>query len=147
MYTAGEAAKKIGLSKEGLRYYEKEGLLPSIKRNNSGHRTYTDEDIEWIYLIRCLRDTDMPINRIKKYVELLKEGGETIPKRREILAIHKQFLEEKIRTYQNLLMLMNKKLEFYDSALTSGSPEVIQCMDYATEWEHFRSILGGIKHD
>lgn len=86
-YTAGEVAKKLGLSKDGLRYYEKEGILPPIQRNESGHRTYSERDVEWIFLIRCLRDTDIPINRIKRYVALLMEGGgETILERREILA-------------------------------------------------------------
>jgi len=60
-YSAGEVAKKLGLSKDSLRYYEKEGLLPLIERDSSGHRVYSDFDVEWIFLIRCLRDTDMQI--------------------------------------------------------------------------------------
>ncbi len=90
----------------------------------------------------------MPINRIKRYVGLLMEGGgETIPERREILADHKQFLDLKMKAYQNLLMLIDKKLDFYDNALTSYDPKAIKCMDYAAEWEHFRSVLGGTKHE
>ena len=147
-YSAGEAAKKLGLSKDCLRYYEKEGLLPSIGRDPSGRRVYTESDIEWIFLIRCLRETDMPINKIKQYVNLLMEsGGSSIPKRREILAEHRAFLAERIAAFQNLLGLIEKKLEFYDEALGSGDPESVRCMDYAAEWEHFRSILGGIAHD
>ena len=147
-YTAGEAAAKLGLTKDGLRYYEREGLLPPIARDESGHRAYSESDIEWIFLIRCLRDTDMQIFKIKQYVSLLMEGGgESIPQRQEILKEHKEILIEKVRVSQNLLYLIEKKLEFYDSALNSDDPESIRCMDYAAEWEHFKSILGGIKHD
>ncbi|WP_239254603.1 MerR family transcriptional regulator [Listeria ilorinensis] len=147
-YSAGEVAKKLELTKDSLRYYEKEGLLPPIKRNQSGHRTYTESDVEWIFLIRCLRDTDMPIHKIKQYVSMLMKGGnESIPRRRDILMEHKVFLKEKITTYQRLSQLIEKKLNFYDEALNSDNPETAHCMDYATEWEHFRGILRGVKHD
>lgn len=99
-YTAGEAAKKLGLTKDGLRYYEKEGLLPQIARDLSGHRAYTDADMEWIYLIRCLRDTDMSIFKIRQYVSLLMQGGrDSIPDRRRILLEHQQNIQEKVNTY------------------------------------------------
>lgn len=147
-YSTGEVAKKLGLTKDSLRYYEKEGLLPPIKRDSSGHRAFSESDVEWIFLIRCLRDTDMQISKIKKYVSLLMDsGGESIFERREILLEHKIFIREKIITYENLLQLIEKKLDFYNEALDSENPADIHCMDYAAEWEHFRTILGDIKHD
>lgn len=147
-YTAGEVAAKLSLTKDGLRYYEKEGLLPPIARDESGHRAYSESDIEWIFLIRCLRDTDMPICKIKQYVSLLMAGGgDSISERRDILKEHEVYLNEKIKIFQNLLQLIGKKIEFYDNALNTDNPEAVRCMDYVAEWEHFRSILGGIKHD
>jgi len=143
-YTAGKAAAKLGLTKDGLRYYEKEGLLPPISRNKSGHRVYSESDIEWIFLIRCMRDADMPISKVKEYVSLLIDcGGESIPQRREILNEHKKILIEKIVALQNLQGLIEKKLEFYDDALSSDNPRAVRCMDYAQEWEQFKSFLGG----
>jgi len=147
-YSAGEIAAKLSISKDGLRYYEKEGLLPPIARNESGHRIYSESDMEWIFLIRCMRDADMPIFKIKQYVVLLLQGGEdSIPKRRDILIEHEEIIKEKIKNFQNMLSLIGKKLEFYDYALSAESPDEIRCMDYATEWEHFKTLIGGIKHD
>lgn len=147
MYSAGEVAKKLGLSKDGLRYYEKEGLLPPIERSDAGHRIYSESDVEWIFLIRCLRDTDMPIFKIKQYVSLLMQGeSDSIPKRRAILKEHQKYIREKISVYQMLSQLIDKKIAYYDEALSSENPDV-KCVDYADEWEHFRSMLGGIKHD
>ena len=65
MYSIREAADKLNVSIHTLRYYEKEGLTPFIKRNENGNRIYTSTDIQWIYMIRCLRDTDMPIIKIR----------------------------------------------------------------------------------
>lgn len=147
-YSAGCVAKKLGISKDALRYYEKEGLLPPIERDSSGHRVFSDDDVDWIFLIRCLRDTDMPISKIKKYVSLLMEvGGQSIPERRQILSEHSQFLKEKVALYQNLSQLLEKKLDFYNEVLASNNPDTIRCMDYAAEWEHFKTLLGGVRHD
>lgn len=147
MYSAGEVAKKLGLSKDGLRYYEKEGLLPPIKRDASGYRSYSEADVEWIFLIRCLRDTDMPIFKIKQYVSLLMQGeNNSIPERRAILKDHQKYIGEKISIYQMLARLIDKKIAFYDEALNAKNPNT-KCVDYAEEWNHFREVLGGIKHD
>ena len=147
-YLANQAAKKLKISKDTLRYYEREELIPPIQKNKSGHRIYSEEDIEWIFLIRCLRDSDMPISKIKQYVSLLiSKGGESIFERRNILLEHKEYLREKILSFQYLFQLIEKKIEFYDKTLKSKNPETIKCMDYAVEWEHFRTILGEIKHE
>ena len=41
-YSIGDVVKKTGLSAYTLRYYEKEGLLPFVKKNASGARAYSD---------------------------------------------------------------------------------------------------------
>lgn len=147
MYSAGEVAKRLGISKDGLRYYEKEGLLPPIQRDASGHRSYSEADVEWIFLIRCLRDTDMPIFKIKQYVLLLMQGeNSSIPERRQILTDHQKYISEKLSIYQMLAQLIDKKIAFYDEALHAKNLNT-KCVDYAEEWSHFREVLRGIKHD
>ncbi len=47
----GIAAKKLGVSPETLRLYEREGLVVSYK-TSSGRRLYSDKDLEWIACIR-----------------------------------------------------------------------------------------------
>lgn len=143
-YTTKEAAEKLGITKDALFYYEKEGLLPEIKRDKHQRRVYTDSDLEWIYLICCLRNTDMPISKVKQYITLLKESGRaTISQRRSILAEHQIFMEEKIAAYHTFLQMLQKKIEFYDDALTAPDPEKVKCMDYVSEWENFKKFLEG----
>ncbi|MCL2353240.1 MAG: MerR family transcriptional regulator [Defluviitaleaceae bacterium] len=147
-YTAGEVAAKLGLSKDGLRYYEKEGLIPPIARDKSGHRAYSESDVDWIFLIRCLRDTDMPIFKIKQYVSLAMESGDnSIIERRKMLKEHEAVLDEKIKTFQKLQKLIEKKVEFFDDTLKADDQEAIRCMDYIEEWEKFKVFLGGFKRD
>lgn len=146
-YTTNEVALKLGITKDTLFYYEREGLLPLIERDKLNRRIYSESDIEWIFLIRCLRDTDMPMCKIKHYISLLKNGSEnSVQERRNILSEHKTFIQEKIKVYQNLLLLIEKKIGFYDDVLNTQNSE-IKCMDYLEEWEHFKELLGGILHD
>lgn len=88
--------------------------MPPIARNKSGHQVYLESDVKWIFLIRCMRDTDMPIAKIKQYVSLLvRDGGESIPQKRDILREHSKFLTRRIRIFQNRQELIEKKIEFY----------------------------------
>jgi len=141
-YTTNEAAKKLKITKDALLYYEKEGLLPLIKRDERNRRIYSEADVEWIFFIRCLRDTDMPICKIKEYICLLKDkGGTSIQERKEILLKHEIYVKEKIMTFQRFMALVEKKISYYDELLQSATPDDIKCTDYATEWEHFRKVL------
>ena len=63
MYTIQEVSKKTGLTAHTLRYYEKEGLLSGVERTQGGFRQYTDEDLERLSLICCLKNGGiMPSN-------------------------------------------------------------------------------------
>ena len=140
-YSIMEAGKKLGLSIHTLRYYEKEGLMPRIARFGNGHRVYTESDISWIYLIRCLRDIDMPIQSIRDYIGLLKNPDSTLEDRRSMIAAFKHVIDEKLKKYQIVQSLIEKKLEFYDAAAQSEKNEAESCYDYHADWEHFISVL------
>ncbi|MDO4626528.1 MAG: MerR family transcriptional regulator [Pasteurellaceae bacterium] len=61
-----EFSQLIGLTSDTLRYYEKEGLVKPV-RDASGHRDYSEQDIEWVKMILRLKETRMPIEKIKRY--------------------------------------------------------------------------------
>ncbi|MEG1255935.1 MerR family transcriptional regulator [Clostridium sp.] len=113
-YTISKAAEIVGVSSYTLRYYEKEGLLPYIERNESGIRVYKDSDIFWIELIKCLKDTGMSISEIHRIVELSLEGEHTIPERKEILKEHKKKLEEQMEQLRVCSNKIDKKIDWYN---------------------------------
>lgn len=119
-YSIKEVAEKVNLTAYTLRYYEKEGLLPFVERDNHGNRLFEDEDIEWITLICCLRDTGMPIAEIKNYIDLCMQGNETIQTRRQIILDQKQLIEQKIQELYRYLDRVNKKLDYYDELVSQN---------------------------
>ena len=53
-YKRGEVAKITGVGFEGIRFYEKERLIPLPDRNSSGHRIYSQEIVDCIkFLHHC----------------------------------------------------------------------------------------------
>ena len=134
MYSAKEAAEMTGLSTATLRYYEKEQLLPHIARNSQKYRQYTEEDIEWIKMVQCMRMANIPIRSIKKYVSLLIRGGETLEQRFVMVQNHMKDIKNRISDLQNALNLTQKKLSFYEKLLEDSS---YKDMSYSEEWKLF----------
>ena len=134
MYSAKEAAKITGLSTATLRYYEREKLLPPIARNSQKYRQYTDEDIEWIKMIQCMRTANIPIHSIKKYVSLLIQGGETLEQRFIMVQNHMEDIKKQMTNLQNAFDLTQKKLSFYEKLLADSSYKNIS---YKEEWKLF----------
>lgn len=134
MYSAKETAKLTGLSTATLRYYEKEKLLPQIARNSQKYRQYTDEDIEWIKMIQCMRMANIPIHSIKEYVSLLILGGETLEQRFTMVQNHMENIKKQMANLQNAFDLTQKKLLFYEKLLEDSSHKN---MSYREEWKLF----------
>ena len=66
-----EVSEKYKISKDTLRYYEKIGLIPRVKRNKNGVREYTETDCKLIELIKCMRNAGVEIEALVEYVRLL----------------------------------------------------------------------------
>jgi DNA-binding transcriptional MerR regulator len=95
-FTPGQVAEQTGFSIDTLRYYERIGLLDDIARNSGGQRVFTEGDVAWLRILRCLRDTGMPIQRMVRYAELARGGDDTVAERLEVLREHDQDIDEKI---------------------------------------------------
>ena len=134
MYSAKEAAEMTGLSTATLRYYEKEQLLPQIARNGQKYRQYTDEDIEWIKMIQCMRRANISIQPIREYVALLIQGGETLEQRYAMVQNHMGDIKNQMKNLQNAFILTQKKLSFYEKLLEDSS---YTHMSYSEEWKLF----------
>lgn len=112
-YSIGQVSKKTGITTYTIRYYEKEGVLPYVKRNEKGIREFSDDDIFWIDLISCLRETGMSIKDIKHIVDLSLEGEHTVDQRKIILQDHKKKILTKIEELQDITCKIDKKLKYY----------------------------------
>ena len=113
MYSIQEVSQKTGLTAHTLRYYEKEGLLSGVERTQGGFRQYTDEDLERLGLICCLKNTGMSIQEIARFVQLTHEGDHTLEERVELLRAHRERVLERMEEMQKHLDKVTWKLNFF----------------------------------
>ncbi|WP_028648205.1 MerR family transcriptional regulator [Nocardiopsis sp. CNT312] len=125
-FTPGEVAERFGLTLDTLRYYEREGLLRQVDRAPSGHRRYRADDVHLLGLIRCLRDTDMPIARLREFAELVRSGDHTITQRVQVLQTHLDLLERRIAELHDRQAVIQTKIDHYVTVLTEHAPRKVE---------------------
>ena len=124
MYTIKDVAKKTGLTTYTIRYYAAEGLLPTIKRNSHGTSIFSDEDLESIYIIECLKNCGMKLKEIKQFIDWTLEGDATIENRLQLFREKYSEMQEKISKMNETLDALKYKVWFYETAKNFGSINV-----------------------
>ena len=122
-YSIKEVSEKTGITAHVLRYYEKEGVLPRIGRSQGGSRRYTDEDLDLLGLIGCLKNTGMPLKDIRTFVQLREEGPDTLRQRRDILSAQRASVLERMEEMKRNYEKVTKKLAYYDGLLAQYEVE------------------------
>lgn len=117
VFSPSEAAEQSGFSLDTLRYYERIGLLDDIDRAPSGHRRFRDDDLEWLGVLRCLRETGMPIAQMRRYAELTRRGKVTMAERLSLLTEHDRQVQERIALLQAQHNHLREKIDWYRSQI------------------------------
>lgn len=113
-YSIAQAATRSGLSIDTLRYYERIGLVEPPARDAGGRRTYTDDDLGWLYFLTRLRTTGMPIRMMREYAQLRHLGVGTSARRRQILVEHRAGVRERIAELQSCVETLDYKIQNYE---------------------------------
>ncbi len=108
-----EVSTLTGLSKDTLRFYEKQCLIKNISRNEHGYRIYSDFDIEWINFLIKVKNTGMPLKDLQLYAILMEKGNSTILEREKMLIQHRKNVEIQIANLEITLNRIDEKLDRY----------------------------------
>ncbi|MFZ0902026.1 MAG: MerR family transcriptional regulator [Candidatus Sulfotelmatobacter sp.] len=116
----GTLAARTGRSIHAIRWYEAQGLIPGVVRDNGRRRVYNELHLGWLDLIDRLRRTGMSIAQMREYAALVKQGHRTLRKRHKLLSAHRARVKEKITEWTQALKLVDRKIDFYGEWLTTG---------------------------
>lgn len=118
--TIKEASEKFNITQDTLRYYERVGMIPPVTRTSGGIRNYTEEDLKWVELAKCMRNAGLPVEAMIEYVKLYREGDTTILARLQLLVQQRQVLLEQKKQIEQTLERLNYKIARYEIAAETG---------------------------
>ena len=127
MYTIGQVAEKFGMPISTLRYYDKEGLFPNMERV-SGIRRFSEQEIEALRVIECLKKAGMEIRDIKQFMDWCVEGPSTYPQRKAMFEDRKAHMEAEIAHMNRALDMLKFKCWYYEQAIRDGNEEKLAAM-------------------
>jgi DNA-binding transcriptional MerR regulator len=123
-YTVGQVAEKMNISAHTLRFYDKEGLLPFVKRNENGVRIFDESDFEFLHVIYCLKKTGMSIKDIRTFIGWTKEGDASIQKRYDMFQERKKDVDRQIAELEVYRECIEYKCRYYKTALEAETEAV-----------------------
>ena len=124
-YSIKEVADMLNVEPSTLRYYDSMGLLPGVKRVN-GRRVFEDKDFKWLRVLNCMKKINMPIDKIKVYVELAEKGDSTLQERFDMILEQKEIVLGQIDELKNCLKEFEYKEWYYTEAIKAGTEKVVE---------------------
>jgi len=124
MYSIKEVSQMLHLPASTIRYYDKEGLLPFVKRTEAGYRVFDDGDITMLKIIECLKLTDMPIKDIRQFTKWVQMGDASLQERRDMFSARREAVLQQMEKLQQTLKVIEYKYWYYQTALEAGTEEV-----------------------
>ena len=109
-------ADRLGVSAHTLRYYERIGLV-RVDRDASGHRHYDAAAVRRLVFLTRMRTSGMPIRDLRRYIELVEAGRDTVPERLALLTEHREGLRARIDELRLALAATEYKIAAYTREL------------------------------
>ncbi len=117
MYTIKEVADKMEVSEHTLRFWAKSGFFPFLQRDNNNIRRFSENDLDWVRIVKCLRSVGTQNKDIKRYIDLCIVGDSTIKERYQIILDTKTKALEQMEELKKQLELLDYKENFYKNLI------------------------------
>lgn len=119
-----ELQQLLGITKETLRYYEREGIVVA-SRDENGYRNYNENDLTILKIVLLLRSMEVSIDEIKLILQQKLSMYECLQNK-------KQFIESEIKNKELVLNKINESIArkkahyILDTSLITGQ-EIYLC--------------------
>ncbi len=132
MYTIKEVAEKMDISEHTLRFWAKSGFFPFVKRNQNNIRQFSDNDLEWVKIVKCLRSVGTENKAIKRYIDLCIVGDSTIEERYKIILDTKEKALMQMDELKKQLAILEYKENFYKNLIKNNLKDIWNPMNSVT---------------
>ncbi len=133
MYTIKEVADKMDVSEHTLRFWAKSGFFPFLTRNDNNVRMFSENDLNWVRIVKCLRSVGTQTKDVKRYIDLCIIGDSTIKERYQIILDTKAKALEQMDELKKQLELLDYKENFYKNLIKNHSEDIWNPMNQNKE--------------
>ncbi len=116
----GELARECNVNPKTIRYYEAFGLLPKAARAPSGHRIYSERDLQRLRFIRRAKQIGLPLAGIRQITTYADAASceHLRPRLKELILGQLAEIESRIRDLQAL----RRELRGHHASLCQPQP-------------------------
>ncbi len=107
-YRIGDISKRLGLSVDTLRYYEKIGLLGRVHRTAAGIRSYSDNDISRLKFVRRAQKMNFSLAEIASLLQMREDPQHVRQEVRELTLKKLVEIESNLQDLTNLRNELNQ---------------------------------------
>ncbi len=112
----GELAKTAGVTPDTIRYYEREGLLPSPRRTASGYRDYGPGVVDDLLFIKKAQALGLKLSDVREVLEISSGGKPPCEHVRATVSARLAEVERRLRELRALRATLRDTLERLDRA-------------------------------
>ncbi|WP_198533680.1 MerR family transcriptional regulator [Streptomyces odonnellii] len=120
LFGIAEVSAWIGLAPDTLRYFERQGVVPSPRRDSAGWRQYTTADVELIRMLVHLRETGMPLADIAQFTGADDKVPDPARLRVELLTAHRRRVHDRREELDRALDVITRKIADFNDRITSS---------------------------
>lgn len=128
-YSIGEVADRMHMNASTIRYYDKQGLLPFVDRDENGRRAFKDNDFNFLEVINCMKKSGLKIAQIRQFIDLCMQGDMTLLARYQFLDREEAVLTKQISTLQAQLDFLRYKKWYFKTAVEAGTEKIHMTSD------------------
>lgn len=120
MYTIKEVADKMAVSEHTLRFWAKSGFFPFITRDKNNIRQFSEDDLDWVKIVKCLRSVGTGNKMIKRYIDLCIIGDSTIKERYEIIKHTREKAYKQMEELKKQIDMLDFKEKYYNDLIKNN---------------------------
>jgi DNA-binding transcriptional MerR regulator len=132
----GELARACSVNPKTIRYYEAFGLLPKASRAPSGHRIYSERDLQRLRFIRRAKHIGLPLASIRQITTYADTGScqHLRPRLKVLIAGQLEEIEDRMKE----LRALQRELQGHYASLCQSKTRPqgetgCSCLDGASE--------------
>lgn len=122
IFPIGVVAERTGLSPEGIRFYEAEGLLPAPARTEGRRRIYSLGHLKRLAFIRRARELGFTLDEVRALLKLADATPESCVKARNMAAGHLTDIRRKIADLRTLERVLAQTVSRCDAGTEAHCP-------------------------